>query len=61
VAIGLALIIVAAIAAICFIALLIFLIFAINKTGGTACMGDIAKVLRAYRVPLPMWRGRNRE
>jgi hypothetical protein len=61
VAIGLALIILGAIAGGCFIVYLLFLGFVIIRTGGTECMSDIAKAIKAYRVPLPTWRGQNRE
>jgi hypothetical protein len=61
VGIGLALIIVGALAAACFVAYLLFLMFAIIKTGGTACMSDIAKAIRAYKVPLPSWHRQDRK
>jgi hypothetical protein len=51
--IGLAVVAVAVIAAGCFIAYLLFLRFVINKTGGTACLSDVAKAISAYKVPLP--------
>jgi hypothetical protein len=54
-------IILGALAAFCFIAYLLFLAFVIIKTGGTACMTDIAKAIKAYRVPLPTWRRRERD
>lgn len=49
---GLALVAVAIIAALCFVAYLLFLRFVINKTGTTEGLGDVAKAMRAYRVPL---------
>jgi hypothetical protein len=60
VAIGLALIILGAIAGLCFVVYLAFLTFAIVRTGGTECMSDIAKAIKAYHVPLPTWRGQKR-
>jgi hypothetical protein len=61
VSIGLALIFLGAIAGLCFVVYLLFLAFAINRTGGTECMSDIAKAIKAYRVPLPTWRGQKSE
>jgi hypothetical protein len=49
---GLALVAVAIIAALCFVAYLLFLRFVINKTGTTEGLRDVAKAMRAYRVPL---------
>jgi hypothetical protein len=56
VTIGWALIILGAIAGLCFIVYLLFLCFVIIRTGGTECMSDIAKAIKAYRMPLPTWR-----
>lgn len=50
---GFAMIVVAGIAALCFVAYLVFLGFVINKTGTTDGLRDVAKAIRAYRVPLP--------
>lgn len=56
---GLAGVVVAGIAALCFVAFLLFLRFVINKTGTTDGLPEVAKAIRAYRVPLPSRRTPN--
>ena len=56
---GFAVIVVAGIAALCFVAYLLFLGFVINKTGTTDGLPDVAKAIRAYKVPLPSRGTRN--
>jgi len=50
--VGWAAIVCTGMAAICFLAYLTFLGFVIIKTGGTNGLSDVAKAIRAYKVPL---------
>jgi hypothetical protein len=56
--VGWAVVIRAGIAAVSFVSYLVCLGFVIVRTGGTAGLPDVAKAIRAYRIPLP---GRNRK
>jgi hypothetical protein len=49
---GLAMVAVAVVAALCFVAYLLFLAFVIRRTGTTDGLSDVAKAIKAYRVPL---------
>ena len=56
--IGLAVVLVAVVAAVCFLAYLVLCWMVVRKTGSTEGLRDVAKAMRAYRLPITSWRRR---